>query len=159
MSVLEVLCRVEAAGVALRLDGDTIRIRYPESEQRHALAELISFLRTNRIKVAEVLRSRGCSARSFSFRESNKSGNRRDPYGWQANKVLDVIRRVPAPQGLILWLGDHSPFLYRRLTDELPEEISRAWNDRVSSKYFEYLCFELIFTYKHAVDLRLAAGD
>jgi hypothetical protein len=53
-------------------------------------------------------------------------------------------------------LDEHSPFLYRRLTRDLPNEISRDWNGRVSFEIFDKLCFELVDTYKRAVELMVA---
>ena len=52
-----------------------------------------------------------------------------EAYGWRAHVAMDAICAIPAPPGLIVWLSERSPFIYRRLTDELPNEISRAWNE------------------------------
>ena len=77
----------------------------------------------------------------------------RDAYGWRANVALDAICEIPAPEGLIVWLKEQSPFLYRRLTRDLPNEISRAWNDRVPHEDFDALCFDLVDTYRRAAEL------
>lgn len=58
MSVTEVLGEVEAVGIELRLDGERIRIRFPEPQQRDELAEQVAFLRAHRDEVAEFLRER-----------------------------------------------------------------------------------------------------
>jgi hypothetical protein len=58
MSVGDVLGEVEAVGVALRLEGEGVRIRFPEPNQRERLAGQINFLRAHRIEVAEFLRTR-----------------------------------------------------------------------------------------------------
>src|SRR2546428_12788 len=56
--LVEVLAEVEAAGVAVRLDGEKVRIRYQEELQRKQLAQLIAFLRAHRREVADLLRAR-----------------------------------------------------------------------------------------------------
>lgn len=58
MSLSEVLKEVEAVGIALRLEGEKVRIRFPESYQREELAPQITFLRARREEVAEFLRLR-----------------------------------------------------------------------------------------------------
>jgi hypothetical protein len=58
MSVSDVLGAVEAVGVALRLEGKKVRIRFPESHQREELAPQITFLRAHREEVREFLRTR-----------------------------------------------------------------------------------------------------
>jgi hypothetical protein len=76
-----------------------------------------------------------------------------DAYGWRAHISLDAICEIPAPEGLIVWLDEHSPFLYRRLTRDLPNAISRAWDDQASHEDFDILCSELVETYRRAVEL------
>jgi hypothetical protein len=58
MSVSEILGEVEAAGVALRLDGEKVRICFPDSQHREELAEQVAFLRAHRGEVIVFLRSR-----------------------------------------------------------------------------------------------------
>jgi hypothetical protein len=58
VSVAETLSEVEVSGAALLLDGDRIRIRYPEAQQHEELATQIAFLRAHRDEVAECLRAR-----------------------------------------------------------------------------------------------------
>jgi hypothetical protein len=58
MRVSDVVCQVEADGAALRLDGDRIRIWFPELQVREELAGEVSFLRAHRSEVAELLRAR-----------------------------------------------------------------------------------------------------
>jgi hypothetical protein len=55
MSVGDVLREVEAVGVALRLEGEKVRIRFPESQQRKKLDRQVNFLRAHRQEVAEFL--------------------------------------------------------------------------------------------------------
>jgi hypothetical protein len=159
MSVRDVICEIEAAGIGLRLDGDRIRIRFPEPQQRDALAGQVAFLRTHRDEVAKVLRGRCGSVgkRAPYFWGWDRYGKRRDFYDWRANVAIDAIRRIATPEGLVVWLGQNSPVLYRKLTEELPNEISRAWNDRVSPECFDKLCFELVVTFRRAVEMRSAA--
>lgn len=155
MSVSAILCEVEAAGIGLRLDGDRIRIWFPEPGQRVTMAGQVAFLRTHRNEVAEFLRvrSRNDSARAPYFWGTSRDGLKRNYYGWRAHVAVDAICRITAPEGLITWLDKHSPFLYRRLTHDLPNKISRAWNDRVSFEDFDKLCFDLVDTYKRGVEL------
>ena len=56
--VIETIAKLEAAGAALRLDGDEVRIRYREAQQREQLAHEIGFLRAHRDEVADLLRTR-----------------------------------------------------------------------------------------------------
>jgi hypothetical protein len=158
MRVSEILCKVEAAGIGLRLDGDRIRIWFPEPGQRESVAEQVAFLRTHRDELAELLRERngGDSARAPYFWGTSRDGLNQDYYGWRAHVAVDAICRISAPEGLITWLDEHSPFLYRRLTHDLPNGISRAWNDRVPFEDFDKLCFALVDTYKRGVELMLA---
>ena len=58
MSVAEVVSEVEAAGVAFRLDGERVRVRYPDDGRRKELAGQIALLRAHRDEVAEFLRKR-----------------------------------------------------------------------------------------------------
>ena len=53
------MSEVEATGTLLLLDGEHIRIRYLEAQQRDELADQIAFLRAHRNEVAECLRIRG----------------------------------------------------------------------------------------------------
>ncbi len=159
MSVSEILCEVEAAGIGLRLDGDRIRIWFPEPRQREAMAGKVAFLRTHRDEVAELLKVRNGndSARPPYFWGTNRDGLKQDYYGWRAHVAVDAICRITAPEGLIAWLDENSPFLYRRLTHHLPNGISRAWNDRVPFEDFDKLCFDLVDTYRRGMELLLAS--
>lgn len=58
MSVAEVVSEVEAAGAAFRLDGEKVRVSYPDEERRKELAGQIALLRAQRAEVAAYLRSR-----------------------------------------------------------------------------------------------------
>jgi hypothetical protein len=76
-----------------------------------------------------------------------------DTYGWRAHSALDAICEIPAPKGFVVWLGEHSPFLYGRLTRDLPNEISRAWDAEIPYEDFDALCLELVDTYRRGVAL------
>jgi len=56
--IVEVVAEVEAAGAALRLEGNKVRVRYRGAQQRNRLAQQISFLRAHRGEVADLLRAR-----------------------------------------------------------------------------------------------------
>jgi hypothetical protein len=58
MSVVDVVGEVEAAGVALRLCGDKVRVGFPDVQRRHELAEQVAFLRAHREEVTGFLRER-----------------------------------------------------------------------------------------------------
>ena len=155
MSVREILGQVEAAGIALRLDGERVRIRFPEPQQREQLAEQIAVLRAHRDEVAEVLRVRreGGTGRAPDAWGTDRNGEPRDYYGWRTDIALSAICKIPAPEGLAVWLGEHSSFLYHRLTRDLPNKLSRAWDARISHEKFDVLCLDLVDTYRRAVDL------
>ena len=73
-------------------------------------------------------------------------------YESRAHIALDAICEIPAPKGLIVWLGEHDPCLYQKLTRILPGKISRAWDARVPYEDFDALCFELVDTYAFAAE-------
>jgi hypothetical protein len=58
MSVSQVLGEVDAAGIALRLDGEKVRIWFPEHRQREELARQVAFLRAHREEVTAFLWTR-----------------------------------------------------------------------------------------------------
>jgi hypothetical protein len=80
-------------------------------------------------------------------------GRHGDYYGWRTNVALDAICAIPSPEGLIVWLGEHSPFLYQRLTRDLPNEISRAWDAQIPLVDFDAVCLDLVDTYRRAAEL------
>jgi hypothetical protein len=88
---------------------------------------------------------------------TDRDGKARDYYGWRANVALEAICKIPAPEGLIVWLGGHSPFLYRNLTTDLPNRISQAWNDRVPFEDFDGLCFAWVDNFRRAAELMVAS--
>jgi hypothetical protein len=55
--LLEVLGHLEAAGAALKLDGDKVRIVFPEEQRKH-LADHFTFLRAHRDDVVAWLKAR-----------------------------------------------------------------------------------------------------
>ena len=85
-------------------------------------------------------------------------GKHGDAYGWRMHAALDAICEIPAPAGLVIWLSERSPVLYRRLTNDLPNDISRAWSDRVPHEDFDALCFDLVDTYRRAAELYSATA-
>jgi hypothetical protein len=58
MSVTQIMAEVEAAGVVLRLDGQAVRIWFPERQRRDELATQVAFLRRHRSEVTESLQAR-----------------------------------------------------------------------------------------------------
>jgi hypothetical protein len=160
MSVSTVLSEVEAAGIALRLSGDRIRIRFPEPQQREMLALQVSFLRAHKDEVAEFLRAREQGGgRGPYFWGRDRDGMPRDYYGWRTHVALDAIRQIPAPEGLAVWLRKNASFLYGRLTRDLPNKISVAWDARIAYEAFDALCFDWVTTYRRAAELYRAARE
>ena len=77
---------------------------------------------------------------------------RQDAYGWRAQAALDAICAIPAPESLIVWLGENR----HRFTGghrDLPKQISRSWNDRIPAEAFDALCLDLVNTYERAAEL------
>jgi hypothetical protein len=105
---------------------------------------------------ASFMHGKRLSKRPSYFWGADRNGKSRDYYGWRANIALETICSIPAPEGLVVWLGEHSPFLYRSLTNDLPNTISQAWNDQVPKEEFDGLCVALVDTYRHAVELMVA---
>jgi hypothetical protein len=155
MSVNTVLGEVQAAGIELRLDGERIRIWFPEPQQRERFAGRIAFLREHRDEVAEFSQVEvgATGARSPYFWGPDRDGNPRDYYGWRAQVALAAICRISGPEGLIVWLGEHSPFLYRKLISDLSNKISLAWNARIPHEAFDALCLELVDAYRRGMDM------
>jgi hypothetical protein len=58
VSISAALDAVEAVGIVLRLDGEKVRISYPDEERREELAERIDFLRDHKDEVLSLLRRR-----------------------------------------------------------------------------------------------------
>src|SRR5258708_32183787 len=58
MNVSETLKEIEAVGIAMRLEGQKVRIWYPDPQQRTEFAGQIAFLRSHRSEVVELLRMR-----------------------------------------------------------------------------------------------------
>ncbi len=58
MTVVDIVSEIEAAGIALRLDGGKVRVWYPDDERREELAEQVAFLREHRVEVAAFLKAR-----------------------------------------------------------------------------------------------------
>jgi hypothetical protein len=58
MTISEILVSVEAAGAAFRLDGETVRVSYPDDECREGLSGQIALLRDHRDEVAAYLKQR-----------------------------------------------------------------------------------------------------
>jgi hypothetical protein len=56
--VADVVAEVEAAGAAFRLDGEKVRVLYPDEQRRRELAEQIAMLRAQRSEVAAYLKAR-----------------------------------------------------------------------------------------------------
>lgn len=154
MSVSAVLNAVEAAGIALRLEGEKIRIAFPAPQQREELAGHVAFLRAHRDEVAELLRVREeeDSREAPYIWETDRSSETCDYYGRSAHAAIDAICAIQAPEGLVVWLGEHSPVLYETLTCDLPNEISRAWNAQMSFQEFDALCSRLVETFQRAAE-------
>ena len=58
MTVADVVSEIEGAGVAFRLDGEKVLVRYPDDERREELAGRIALLRSQRTEIAAYLKVR-----------------------------------------------------------------------------------------------------
>lgn len=58
MTVADVVTEVEAAGASFRLDGEKVRVLYPNEERRKDLVAQIALLRAQRAEVAAYLKAR-----------------------------------------------------------------------------------------------------
>ena len=58
MTVADVVSEVELAGVAFQLEGDKVRVWYPDDERRKEVADQIALLRAQREEVAAYLKAR-----------------------------------------------------------------------------------------------------
>jgi hypothetical protein len=58
VNVAETVNLVETTGATVRLDGEGVRVWYPDEEHRAGLADQVAFLRTHREEVTAFLRGR-----------------------------------------------------------------------------------------------------
>ena len=58
MNVAETVGLIETAGAMFRLEGERVRVWYPDEGHREGLAEQIAFLREHRTEVAAFLKAR-----------------------------------------------------------------------------------------------------
>jgi hypothetical protein len=58
VTVVDIVSEVEAAGIALRIDGEKVRVWYPNEDRRAELSGQIAMLRNHRAEVAAYLRAR-----------------------------------------------------------------------------------------------------
>jgi hypothetical protein len=61
MNVSEVINEIETVGVALRLDGESVRIWYPDERLRTKVAEQVELLRRHRAEIVQLLKFRSAS--------------------------------------------------------------------------------------------------
>jgi hypothetical protein len=55
MSPIKTMEKLEAEGIAFRLEGEKVLVWFPDPQMRNALAEQIAFLRAHKIDVAQFL--------------------------------------------------------------------------------------------------------
>jgi hypothetical protein len=60
MNISQVVSELEAAGAALRLDGERVRIWYPDEELRSKLTGQVAWLRQRRGELSDLLKFRNC---------------------------------------------------------------------------------------------------
>ncbi len=58
MNVVDMVSEIEAAGVSFRLDGDKVRVCYPDEQRREELAGQVALLRDRRAEVTAFLKAR-----------------------------------------------------------------------------------------------------
>jgi hypothetical protein len=148
MTPLELIAAVERDGGELTLEDDRVRYRLPSSA-----APILSELRAHRDGVKAELKRERTLERPACYSESDWCEKPHDYYEWRARAALDALCRIPAREGLIVWLGEYSSDLCEKLTCNLPNEISRGWNAQISFKEFDVLCSRLVDTFRTAAEL------
>jgi hypothetical protein len=58
VNVADIVSEIEAAGAIFRLEGEKVRVSYPDDERRKELAKQIGLLRDHRTEVAAYLKAR-----------------------------------------------------------------------------------------------------
>jgi hypothetical protein len=80
-------------------------------------------------------------------------GKHGDSYGWRVHLALEAMCQIPVPEGLAVWLGEHSPGLYQKLTQDIPDEVSYAWSSGIPYEKFDALCSEWVGTVRRAAEV------
>jgi hypothetical protein len=72
----------------------------------------------------------------------------RDVYAERAQAVLRQINSHDYPAGMVPWLDIARPDLYKVLTSQIPDEISRLWNSHAPLEEFERVLDRLASTHQ-----------
>ncbi len=155
MEVQEIISKLERAGASVVADGENIRLRSDQPMPEHLLAGL----RTQKAAVLAYLRENapasegqiqfGSSATPVPCQTSKLEYG--DAYWRAANDALEAMCTPDYPDGAIPWLEGVHPALYRRLTSELPDRVSRLWNASVPLADFRAALDELVAAHHAAL--------
>jgi hypothetical protein len=81
----------------------------------------------------------------------------KDPYAERMRVALRQIAVPSYPPGMILWVETaHSEF-YAELTSQIPDEISRLWNDHAPLDEFEAVLVRLVSLHRECCNLYVLA--
>ena len=80
-----------------------------------------------------------------------------DPYAERMEKAWQRVCQPDYPGGMIPWLREAHPGLYSELTSQIPDEISRLWNDRAALGDFEAILNRLVSAHQQGCKLYLEA--
>jgi hypothetical protein len=126
VTALELITKVERCGGELTMNGGRIHYRLPASA-----AEILEELRSHREEVRAAL----------SY------------YDWRVGVASDVISN-DYPEGLVSWLGENRPAMYRKLIGfqmgSFPDRIDKTWG-HAPFEEFDVLCREWVLAYRNAV--------
>lgn len=76
-----------------------------------------------------------------------------DPYAERMQAAWREVCKLDYPAGMILWLGDVHPRLYRELTGDLPDEIQRLWSEHKPLELFEAVLTRLVSLHRQCCEL------
>lgn len=159
MTVADVVGEVEAAGAAFRLDGEKVRVSYPDDERRKELAGQIALLREQRAEVVAYLKARSAIPPMPEGGDHSVTLPVSDPYAERMRAALRQINVPDYPAGMVPWLGTARPDLYAELTSHLPDQIDRLWSERAPLEQFESVLARLVTLHRRCCELCRAVKD
>ncbi len=76
-----------------------------------------------------------------------------DPYAERMQAAIQEVNRPDYPAGMVPWLEQTYPFLYRKLIDTIPNELHRLWSQHKPLEQFERVLQEWISTHEQGCAL------
>jgi TubC N-terminal docking domain len=124
--VAELLGELTRCGVAVRVDGEAIRLK-PKAALN---VGLLARVKAHKPEILAVLNGKKpcLDLQSVLWR---------DPYARRLQAALTEICRPDYPAGMIPWLGERYPRLYAELTTRIPNDLSRIWRDQAPLEKFD----------------------